>query len=420
MTALHMEIPVEKIPFGRYPRPQAVRNNRYQILNGTWSCGVTVPFPLQSELSGFKGEVPDRYRYYTTFELTAPVDPASERLLLHFGAVDQVCSVFVDGHPVGHHEGGYLPFTFEITDFLADTEQHRLEVDVTDTLSQVYPYGKQTKNRGGMWYTPVTGIWQTVWLEVVPKQYIHEFRITPGLDHIRLEADCSGDMGGFELETEIYAPAMHKNPALQVITRREDVHPGDLEIAAPELKPLLTARVNATSMSSGTDTITYAADLKIPDAKLWSPDEPWLYGIRLKCGRDEVYSYFGLRTLEIRRAGSHKRVLFNGKPFFFHGVLDQGYYPEGIFLPNSEAGYELDIQNMKDLGFNTLRKHIKVEPACYYEACDRIGMIVCRIWSTIRTTVSCGIRCSRPSASRRQMIISCTQSPRRGHSSSST
>lgn len=337
---LHMKDTVDRIPFNRYPRPQMIRNTKWINLNGKWDCGVTVPFPLQSELSGYKGKVADEYTYFTTFDYHAEW---INRVLLHFGAVDQICEVSVDGHPVGIHKGGYLPFTFDITDALDNTEIHKLKVHITDTLSHEYPYGKQSKKRGGMWYTPVSGIWQTVWIEEVPTGYIRGYKVTPTTDGISLLIDGDDE----EYNIEVIQPTMS----------------GSLDMSDGSV--ICKEHIYGNK-----------SHIEIENPHLWSPDTPWLYGIKIYSQNDMITGYFALRTIKIKKVGSQKRILLNDKPIFLSGVLDQGYYPEGIFLPNSERGYEEDILAMKELGFNTLRKHIKIEPACFYNACDRLGMLV--------------------------------------------
>lgn len=343
---LTTDIPVDQIPFSRYPRPQLRRDN-WQNLNGHWECGVNVPFPLESVNSGFEEDVPETYTYFRTFDYKVP---KKGRVLLHFGAVDQTCKVYIDDMYVGFHEGGYLPFSFDITDMLSDKLTHLIKVVATDTLSVLYPYGKQCKNRGGMWYTPVSGIWQTVWLETVPDRYIRNIRITPHLKGIELEID--GDDSIYQIEiydADIYGPVSE-----------------DSRIPTGERN-----RIILKKKIEGNKT-----NIEITNPKLWDVDTPYLYGIRIYTKEDSVESYFALRRMAIKKNHIHRRIYLNRKPFFFHAVLDQGYYPEGIFLPNSEAGYENDIRNMKNLGFNSLRKHIKIEPACFYEACDRMGMVV--------------------------------------------
>ncbi|MCR5748273.1 MAG: hypothetical protein K6G03_11245 [Lachnospiraceae bacterium] len=385
---LKMDLEVGEIPFKEYPRPQLYRDSAWMCLNGTWDCGVKVPFPLESVLSGFSctpeynGKVPEEYDYHTTFEYHPykyqyREDNGPFRVMLHFGAVDQICDVSVDDIPVGHHEGGYLPFSFDITDILKKEGTHKLQVHVIDRLDITYPYGKQSKTPGGMWYTAVSGIWQTVWLEEVPENHINGLDMIPYPNGIRVAVNDDSDFFT-EYTVEIFEPVKGFNPAA-----------------------LLSKPLNLTKIPSSVSNVrtfqdtqiqdTFDKDMKllykgtilrnkkfieIDDPHLWSPESPYLYGIRVSSGTDSVSSYFALRTVGIEKINRHNRFVLNGKPIFFHGVLDQGYYPEGIFLPNNEKGYAFDIAYMKELGFNTLRKHIKIEPPAFYVECDVQGMIV--------------------------------------------
>lgn len=327
---LTMEAQVDRRPMGKYPRPSMVRDS-YMCLNGKWDDGVTVPFPLESKLSGFQGEDTSHYVYHRRFCIEEEF--MKDIVLLHFGAVDQVCDVRIDNATVCHHEGGYLPFEIDITDYVEIGKMQELTVEVNDNLDHFYPYGKQKKNRGGMWYTPVSGIWQSVWIESVPKDYVKHLEITPYLDKVVFNIDSDAE----EFNVEIY----------------------DGEMLVYEGK---------------FDDPYFTVNIKNP--VLWTPDKPHLYDVTLSTKNDRVKTYFGLRTVSIGIVDGVKRILLNGKPFFFHGVLDQGYFPEGIYTPNNEYVYEEDILRLKSLGINTIRKHIKVEPECFYEACDRLGMIV--------------------------------------------
>ncbi|MBR5356290.1 MAG: glycoside hydrolase family 2, partial [Lachnospiraceae bacterium] len=206
-------------------------------------------------------------------------------------------------------------------------------VKVKDELDHTYPYGKQKYKRGGMWYTPIMGIWQSVWIESVCKDYIKDIEITPYLD--RISVNVLGGEAPFNV---------------QVSFDKETVFEGSFD--APFFQ------------------------INIKDPKHWTPDTPFLYDIKISTKDDEIKSYFGLRTVEIKKVKGVSRILLNKKPVFFNGVLDQGYFPEGIFTPNSEKTYEDDILRLKELGINTIRKHIKIEPECFYEACDRLGMFV--------------------------------------------
>ena len=328
-----------------HPTPR-LRRASFHSLDGQWTVSVngakptsiTVPFPPEAPLSGVYakplGTV--NLRYQKSF--ACPNDLTAGRLLLHFGAVDQVARVFLNGRFIGEHEGGYEAFTLDITDAVRATEENELTVNVTDRLDDaVLPYGKQKVKRGGMWYTPVSGIWQTVWLESVPETYIRALRV----------------------DTEI----ARDQASAQVRITAEGVSEGTVFVTAPD-GPL------TAPLRDGVALVTLSAP------RLWSPEDPYLYEFSMTAGEDRVESYFALRSLTIQTVGGIPRLCLNGKPYFFHGLLDQGYFSGGIFTPASPACYERDILTAKSLGFNTLRKHIKVEPEQFYYACDRLGMVV--------------------------------------------
>ena len=321
--------------WNRHPNPM-LKREKWCSLNGEWLLngqGIQVPFPPQSDLSGYAGDPGDGMLYEKRFVLPEGFDQS--RVILHFGAVDQIAKVYLNGVYIGAHEGGYLPFSFDITDVLHHDGENCLRVEATDALDHTYPYGKQTRKRGGMWYTPVSGIWQSVWLENVPDQYIRRLAVTP-------------DLGGVEIEAEGVA-------AFDV-----QVSLGNGEVLEKHIE--------------GRGRIDICESGHAP--QLWTPENPHLYTMKVTAGEDHAESYFALRTVSIEDKNGVQRVCLNGKPIFMHGVLDQGYFPEGIYLPGEEAEYERDILRMKGLGINLLRKHIKIEPACFYEACDRLGMLV--------------------------------------------
>lgn len=347
-------------PWQEHPRPQ-MKREKYYILNGEWKLNedrVMVPFPPQSLLSQYNKKVSDTLIYEKVFDIPDFFD--SERVLLHFGAVDQIARVWVNDVFVGEHEGGYLPFTFDITDAVLPSH-NILKVEAIDMLSMDYPYGKQTKKPGGMWYTPVSGIWQSVWIENVPNVYIKEIAVTPDLNGISIELRSSSDeISGFNVNIDI-----------------------------DKLKKM---EVHIEGNKGYIDMSNY-------NPKLWTPDIPHLYEMSVELGEDKIESYFALRTIEIRavydknKGKEIPRVLLNGKQIFMHGVLDQGYFCDGIYLPALPCEYENDIRRMKELGINFLRKHIKVEPEAFYYACDRLGMLVMQdmvnsgSYSFIRDTV---------------------------------
>ena len=338
LTARGAELLASKeTPWNVYPRPQMRRRN-WINLNGVWDFsvnyeaqgGIRVPFCPESQLSGFGKHYEEGSLLNYIRSFTLPEDFCRGRVLLHIGAADQRADVFLNGKPVGSHQGGYETFTLDITDALTDGS-NRLSICCVDDLEdQTYPYGKQVtpEKRGGMWYTPVSGIWQTVWLESVPEQYIQKLNI----------------------ENRGYSVTISIEPKLD-----GKLHVKDL---------------GSFTMKDGTITITPE------NPNLWSPENPYLYEFTLETKEDRVDSYFAIRALEVKKIGDSPRLCLNGKPYFFHGLLDQGYWPDGIFTPAKPECYAEDILAMKRLGFNTLRKHIKVEPEEFYYQCDKLGMIV--------------------------------------------
>lgn len=324
-------------PWNVYPRPQ-LRRDSFFCLNGEWRFlandgmweTIRVPFPPESLLSGICRDMGKRpiLAYRKSFKL--PEGFVRDRVLLHFGAVDQIARITLNGHFLGEHRGGYEAFCFDITDALAD--DNLLEVVVTDEMNtHVLPYGKQRRDHGGMWYTPVTGIWQTVWCESVSRDYIRALRIITDANGARIVAE--GVDGGTVTVTT--PDGEHRFPLAQGV-----------------------------------------AHIRLEHPRLWSPEAPYLYDFTVTAGEDEVRSYFALRTLSVETVDGIPRLCLNGKPYFFHGLLDQGYFSDGIYTPAAPECYERDILEMKRLGFNTLRKHIKVEPEQFYYDCDRLGMVV--------------------------------------------
>ena len=339
-------------PLQEYPRPQFVRNS-YINLNGYWDYAITnsdvvpmrydgkilVPFSPESILSGVNRQLkPNEYLFYrTTF--TLPKGFARDIVLLNFGAVDQVCDVYVNGIHVCHHEGGYNAFSADATFALAEENcENELIVRVRDfTDTSYFTCGKQSTRRGGMWYTPQSGIWQTVWIESVPSQYISAVKITPDFDkaEVTIEAECNFD-----------------EPITVKITDGEE------EIAKLD----------------GKGVIKFA----FPDGKFtpWTPEDPHLYDVTIISRRDMVESYFGMRKFSCQRVEKYYRLMLNNQPYFHNGLLDQGYYSDGLYTAPSDEAMIFDITTAKQLGFNMLRKHIKVEPMRWYYHCDRLGMLV--------------------------------------------
>lgn len=337
-TPFEQQLLICEIPFEDYPRPQLKRNS-YICLNGGWELSVegrsgvtdlgkiTVPFPPESRISGIdRITMPDETLMYSR-RFVIPDGFLSDKILLHFGACDQYTEVFVNGRSVGKNIGGYLPFSFDITGF-AVCGENEIKVCVSDPIDPELPYGKQTMKRGGMWYTNTSGIWQTVWLESVPKNHIEKLRFTSTLDSVHIEV-----FGGEDKK--------------------------ELSIQTPN---------GQLNYSFSGDSI----DIKIENPTNWTPENPYLYSFTLASGEDFVQSYFALRTVEIKNS----RICLNGRPYFFHGLLDQGYFSDGIFTPATPEGYKNDIIQMKACGFNMLRKHIKLEPDLFYYYCDKYGMVV--------------------------------------------
>ncbi len=330
------------VPHNVYPRPM-LRRDSFFCLNGRWDFAVTqaakapvfdrqivVPFAPETLLSGIHETYNDKavLWYRRTFSL--PEDFHKGRVLLHFGAVDQCCDVMLGGVLIGSHEGGYTPFTIDITEHLQP--ENELTVRVTDRLdSHVLPYGKQKRKRGGMWYTPTTGIWQTVWLESVPEQYITALHFTVNADTADLEVE--GVTEGTVTVTTPFGP-------LQL-----PLTDGKAHIAPPFPQP-------------------------------WTPEDPYLYEVTVRTATDCVCSYFALREISTRFYDGINRICLNKEPYFLHGLLDQGYWSDGGMTPADPACFEEDILRMKSLGFNTLRKHIKIEPQLFYYYCDKLGMLV--------------------------------------------
>ena len=331
-------------PLSEYPRPQFVRDS-YISLNGEWDLcfceaddnelifnhKITVPFSPECPLSGVNRVLKKGEHLIYKKKFTLPEGFNKGRVIMHFGAVDQFAFIRINGEEAFHHEGGYTPFEFEITELLSDGE-NTVTVDVLDYCEDIeYSRGKQRTKRGGIWYSPQSGIWQSVWLESVPEEYIKSVRITPDFDKEQVHFDFDG--------------------AEDVNIR---IYDGDELIAE-----------------------TAERTIKLPDFKAWSPESPFLYNVVFDYGKDRVKSYFGMRKFSV---GTDKdgvlRLFLNNEPYFQNGLLDQGYYPDGYLTPPSNAAMEYDVKTVKSLGFNMLRKHIKIEPLLWYHYCDVNGIIV--------------------------------------------
>lgn len=319
-----------------YPRPQWKRDSFYS-LNGAWNCNGTeilVPFPPESKASTFKGKRKEVYLYEKKFLYTPK---PGMKVLLHFDAVDQIASVRLNGKLLGFHEGGYLPFTFDITSVVTE-EENILTVKCKDTIDRDYPYGKQCRIPHGMWYTPVSGIWKSVWIEEVSRD---------GLLDARIDTSLTGIKASFQTDADSYWITIYDHE--QKLLFRKEYFEKKIEIDFKKEQ--------------------------IP-IHLWSTEDPYLYPMVVETKMDRVESYFALRTIEMKCDHEKKQLLLNGKPIFLHGILHQGYYTDGIYLPSSPTEYEKDVMRLKNLGFNMIRMHLKVENSLFYEACDRLGMLV--------------------------------------------
>ena len=349
----------ESSVLSEYPRPQMRRNNM-RSLNGWWKYAITdwdseepgawegrilVPFSPESALSEVGRQLlPKESLWYEREILLSKEELMRKedgrfvcgRLLLHFGAVDQACQVWWNGKRLGGHQGGYLPFTFEVTELIEPVNVLRVQVwDQSDT--SYHTRGKQTLHPEGMFYTAQSGIWQTVWMEWVPEEFIESIRLTPDFERHMVRA-------------ELTLRAVPEDPAV----------PEEYGVVRGKRKRLLRERF-----------------LSETEFHPWTPEDPYLYDWKLSAGEDTIETYFAMRcfTIETDEAGI-PRLCLNHKPYYQHGVLDQGYWPDGLMTPPSDEAYIYDIQSMKQAGFNMIRKHIKVESLRWYYHCDRLGMLV--------------------------------------------
>ena len=351
-----------------YPRPQ-MRRDSLLILNGYWDYAIVkgldapkpaqydgkilVPFSPESLLSGVSRQLmPDETLFYSRtvtlsesflrrFEpgedYVADGDKCDNNVIIHFGAVDYACTLYVNGKMIGSHCGGYVPFSFDITDAVVAGD-NLFELTVVDPSDTSYhSRGKQKMDAGGIWYTPQSGIWQTVWMEVLPCNYVRDMTILPDIDKgqcvIRFDVPVSSQ--------------------------------GNVAVTLPDGKVTTTEIINNIAI------------VKVPEARLWSPEDPYLYEMKITVGRDEIDSYFAMRKIGVGiDEKGQKRITLNNKPYFHNGLLDQGYWSDGMLTPPSDEAMIYDIATMKECGFNMLRKHIKLEPLRWYYHCDRLGMLV--------------------------------------------
>lgn len=387
-----------------YPRPLLQRDS-YINLNGYWDYAITkefrrpqrydgrilVPFSPESALSGVNRQLkPDEYLWYRTklpvdrHKLTPdPHKPAAGcRLLLHFGAVDQACRVYVNGKEAARHTGGYLPFSVDITSYGIASAEWELVLAVRDLSdTSCHARGKQKLKRGGMFYTAQSGIWQTVWMEYVPTDHIQEITAEPDLDKgtVQLLIRSASDL---PVKIQIREPALYQNTEYATGSGGAETSeaPQDSGIK-PAVAAAATAAIAATAadkiISEQTGLSNHPLTIRLPVIRPWTCDEPYLYYFTVTMGEDQVTSYFALRSFTVKPdQNGIPRICLNGQPRFQNGVLDQGYWPDGLYTAPSDEALQFDIVEMKKMGFNTLRKHIKIEPQRWYYHCDRLGMIV--------------------------------------------
>lgn len=366
-----------------YPRPLLMRED-YQILNGWWDYAFTidykqpqqyegrilVPFSPETALSGVGRQLkPDEYLWYRrNFNLPGwEREKGQNRILLHFGAVDQSCEIRINGHKVKRHTGGYLPFEVDISRY-AQESANELIVAVKDLSDTSYhSKGKQKLNAGGMFYTAQSGIWQTVWLEKVPETYIKEIKTVPDIEkkiiRIKVSSSYSTDKKNVD--------KLSRNLPIEIKIRKPGLYPD------PVVKPsqISTEDMLETAVQAVSDKWI---EIPIESISLWNCETPYLYYFEVKLGDDRAISYFAMRkfSLETKVHEEFPRICLNGEVQFQNGVLDQGYWPESLYTPPSDAAMIFDIQEMKKTGFNMVRKHLKIEPQRWYYHCDRLGIVV--------------------------------------------
>ncbi|RYY27209.1 MAG: glycoside hydrolase family 2 [Chitinophagaceae bacterium] len=329
-----------------YPRPQLVRSS-WVNLNGLWEYAITakdaaqpssftgsilVPYPIESALSGVKKVLLPEQNLWYRRSFSSSGLKSGEKMILHFGAVDYQATVFLNGKKVGEHEGGYTEFSFDVTSFLI-AGSNEIVVKVYDPSGNgVGPHGKQVLNPANIYYTPSSGIWQTVWTEIVPAVSVSDLVITPDIDKSVVNVTVRSSVSGS-----------------------------------------VSLLVDGITVSGKSNTVI---PVPVKNAKLWSPASPYLYDLTVKMGSDVVKSYFGMRKISVGKVAGVDRILLNNKPYYNLGTLDQGFWPDGLYTAPTDEALAFDIKAIKAMGFNTIRKHIKVEPARWYYWADKLGMLV--------------------------------------------
>jgi len=362
MTRWAAQVSPERV-HPEYPRPQMVRQD-WLNLNGLWDYAIRpkdekqpekfdgqilVPFAVESALSGVMKAVGEEKRLWYQRRFSIPSRWQGKRILLHFGAVDWDTTVWVNGKEVGSHRGGYDAFTFDITDAIKDSGRQQIVVSVWDPTDAGYqPCGKQRRKPRSIWYTAVTGIWQTVWMEPVEAAHIKSLKIVPDIDDelVRIKAQCSDAAQGLRIQ----------------------------------------AKVSGGGFTTGWVAADAGREIILPvnNPRLWSPDSPFLYDLQLRITDvggekeyDSVESYFGMRKISVDKdkAGVN-RIFLNNEPLFEYGPLDQGWWPDGLYTAPTDEALRYDIEVLKKLGCNMMRKHVKIEPDRFYYWCDKLGLLV--------------------------------------------